>query len=57
MTWRTDQFAVLNALFSARQGRPTHRARDLLRGLERELAKEGRSIGDRVRERLGAHAG
>jgi len=44
--------AVLAALFIARRaGRPLARAH-LLRGLERELDKEGRTLGRRERERL-----
>jgi len=47
------KFAVLSAVFSARRdARPVGPA-DLVAGLERELAKEGRPLGDRVRERLG----
>jgi hypothetical protein len=50
------KFAVLSAIFAARrQSRPLAVA-DVLRGLERELAKEGRPIGERVRERIGIHA-
>jgi hypothetical protein len=50
------KYAVLAAIFAAQQESrplaPTH----LLYGLERELAKEGRSIGPRDRERILKHA-
>ncbi len=51
------KFAVLNALFAARRDARPVDARHLLRGLERELGKDGRPLGERVRERIGAHAG
>jgi adenylate kinase family enzyme len=51
------KFAILGALFVAqREGAPLA-ARHLLRGLERELAKEGRGLSARDRERILAHAG
>jgi adenylate kinase family enzyme len=50
------KFAVLGALFVAqREGAPLA-ARHLLRGLERELAKEGRGLSARDRERILSHA-
>jgi len=50
------KYAVLTAVFAARRdGRPLD-AHHLVRGLERELAKEGRPLGERVRERLGLRA-
>ncbi|WP_437779034.1 AAA family ATPase [Sorangium sp. So ce1097] len=49
------KYAVLSALFASRQdGRPLAIAH-LLRGVERELLKEGRALNDRDRERLAAH--
>ena len=46
------KLAVLTAAFAARRdGSDIHPAH-LLHGLERELAKEGRPIGDRLRDRL-----
>ena len=56
MTGAQIKFSVLNAVFAARRDARPIEAGDLLRGLERELAKEGRSLGDRMRERLGSHA-
>jgi hypothetical protein len=53
MTGAQIKFSVLSAVFRARRdARPVTLA-DLVAGLERELAKEGRPLGDRVRERLG----
>jgi hypothetical protein len=49
------KFAVLNALFAARRQNTALSAGHLLNGIERELAKEGRPIAERVRERF-AHA-
>jgi hypothetical protein len=51
------KYAVLSALFAARrEARPVD-GQHLVRGLERELAKEGRPLGERIRERLGTRAG
>jgi hypothetical protein len=50
------KYAVLSALFAARREAQPINATHLLRGLERELAKEGRPLGERVRERLGSRA-
>jgi SpoVK/Ycf46/Vps4 family AAA+-type ATPase len=50
------KYGVLGALFvAAREGAPLA-ARHLLRGLERELAKEGRGLSARDRERILSHA-
>jgi len=46
------KFAVLAALFSARAERKSLSARHLLIGLDRELAKEGRAIGPRERDKI-----
>ena len=50
------KYAVLAALFAAEQAGQPLTAAHLLQGLERELAKEGRSIGPRDRERILKHA-
>jgi adenylate kinase family enzyme len=49
------KYAVLASLFAARRDGTTLAARHLLYGLERELSKEGRALGDRERERVSAH--
>ena len=50
------KYAVLGALFGAkREGEPLD-LRHLLRGMERELAKEGRVLNVRDRERIVSHA-
>lgn len=46
------KFAVLAALFIARADHQTLTARHLLAGLDRELAKEGRAIGPRDRDKI-----
>ena len=48
------KFAVLTALFAARRDNAPVGMPHLLRGLERELIKEGRALSERDRERLGA---
>jgi hypothetical protein len=53
MTGAQIKFSVLSAMFSARRDARPIALPDLIAGLERELAKEGRPLGDRVRERLG----
>ena len=50
------KFAVLAALFAARRDGAPLAAQHLLYGLERELAKEGRALTERERERLGGDA-
>ena len=50
------KLAVLTALFASRRDQRDVTADHLMRGLERELAKEGRPVGDRLRERLTSHA-
>lgn len=50
------KYAVVAALFAAQQANQPLAAAHLLLGLERELAKEGRSIGPRDRERILKHA-
>ena len=44
--------AVLASLFVARRSREPLAMAHLLRGVERELSKEGRALGTRERERL-----
>lgn len=52
LTGAQIKFAVLSALFTARrEGRPLN-ADHLLRGLDRELSKEGRALNDREKARL-----
>jgi SpoVK/Ycf46/Vps4 family AAA+-type ATPase len=46
------KFAVLAALFAARAENKPLNANHLLTGLDRELAKEGRAIGPRERDRI-----
>jgi hypothetical protein len=53
MTGAQIKFSVLSAMFTARRDARPVALGDLVGGLERELAKEGRPLGDRVRERLG----
>jgi MoxR-like ATPase len=48
------KFAVLSALFAARRDGAPVGMNHILRGLERELIKEGRALTERDRERLGA---
>ena len=49
------KFAVLGATFIARRERQTLGLRHLLRGIDRELGKEGRTLGVRDRERMLRH--
>jgi hypothetical protein len=49
------KYAGLSAVFAARREKTPLNARHLLKGLERELSKEGRNLGDRERERILAH--
>jgi SpoVK/Ycf46/Vps4 family AAA+-type ATPase len=51
------KFAVLSAVFAARRDDIAVQLGHLLRGLERELAKEGRPLGERVRDRVNVRAG
>jgi hypothetical protein len=44
--------SVLASLFVARRSREPLAMTHLLRGVERELSKEGRALGSRERERL-----
>jgi hypothetical protein len=49
--------AVLASIFVSRRSREPLAIAHLLRGIERELAKEGRALGPRERERLGGGIG
>ena len=49
------KFATLGAIFAARRDSSPMELRHLVRGLERELAKEGRALGSRERERIMSH--
>ena len=49
--------AVLASIFVAHRGREPLAMKNLLRGIERELGKEGRSLGASERERLMRHGG
>lgn len=51
------KFAVLSAVFAARRDDTPVQLGHLMRGLERELAKEGRPLGERVRDRVNVRAG
>jgi hypothetical protein len=46
------KFALLAALFAARADKQPLNARHLLTGMDRELAKEGRAIGPRERDKI-----
>lgn len=48
------KYATLGAMFAARRDQSVLELRHLLRGIERELAKEGRALG-RDRERISRH--
>jgi hypothetical protein len=52
MTGAQIKYAVLTAVFAARRDGTALGAEHLLRGLDRELLKEGRSLSDRERSRL-----
>jgi hypothetical protein len=47
--------SLLHAFFAARREKTALSARHLLRGLERELMKDGRTLGARQKERVAAH--
>jgi len=51
------KYAVLSAVFASRRDARPVDGPHLVRGLERELAKEGRPLGERIRERLGPRGG
>jgi hypothetical protein len=57
LTGAQIKFAVLAAMFAARREGTALEARHLVRGLERELIKEGRSLNEHERGKLVAHAG
>jgi adenylate kinase family enzyme len=49
------KYAALGSVFAAQRDGAPVQLRHLLRGLEREMAKEGRALGARERERLLSH--
>ena len=51
------KYAVLGAVFIAQREAAPLDLRHLLRGLERELTKEGRALSARDRERILSHVG
>jgi hypothetical protein len=51
------KYAILGAIFVAQREAAPLALRHLLRGLERELTKEGRTLSARDRERMLSHAG
>ncbi|MBV9791428.1 MAG: ATP-binding protein [Chloroflexi bacterium] len=53
LTGAQIKYAVLTGVFAARRDRTAMEAKHLLRGLDREMAKEGRALSDRERARLG----
>jgi hypothetical protein len=53
LTGAQIKYAVLTGVFAARRAGAGLRAEHLLRGLDREMAKEGRALSDRERARLG----
>ena len=55
LTGAQIKFAVLAATFTARRDRKPLAMSHLLRGIDRELMKEGRSLSERERERLLKH--
>lgn len=55
LTGAQIKFAVLSAIFIAKQDNKPLMMKHLLRGLERELMKEGRTLSGRERERLLKH--
>jgi hypothetical protein len=55
LTGAQIKFAFLAAIFSARRDRKPLAMIHLLRGIDRELMKEGRSLSERERERLLKH--
>ena len=57
MTGAQIKFAVLSALFTAKRDRKSLGMKHLIRGMERELMKEGRALSNREREILMEHAG
>lgn len=52
LTGAQIKFAVLGAMFIARRAGQSLEMAHVLRGLERELAKEGRALGSRDRQRM-----
>ena len=55
LTGAQIKYAVLSGVFAARRDGSALRAEHLLRGLDREMSKEGRALSERERARLGQH--
>jgi hypothetical protein len=50
------KFSVFSALFTAKRDKKLLKMKHLVRGMERELMKEGRTLSNREREKLIEHA-
>jgi hypothetical protein len=57
LTGSQIKFAILSALFAAKREKKLPEMKHLIRGMERELMKEGRALSQREREKLLANAG
>jgi SpoVK/Ycf46/Vps4 family AAA+-type ATPase len=57
LTGAQIKFSVLSALFIARRDNKLLEMKYMIRGIERELMKEGRALSNREREKLMEHAG
>jgi len=57
LTGAQIKFSVLSALFTARRDNKLLEMKHMIRGIERELMKEGRALSNREREKLMEHAG
>jgi replication-associated recombination protein RarA len=57
LTGAQIKFSVLSALFAAKRDKKLLEMKHLVRGMERELMKEGRALSNREREKLMEHAG
>ncbi|MCX6224184.1 MAG: ATP-binding protein [Bacteroidia bacterium] len=57
LTGAQIKFAVLSALFAAKRDKKPPEIKHLIRGMEREMMKEGRALSNREREKLMEHAG
>ena len=57
LTGSQIKFSVLSALFAAKRDKKLLEMKHLIRGMERELMKEGRALSNREREKLLEYAG
>jgi replication-associated recombination protein RarA len=57
LTGAQIKFSLLSALFAAKRDHQVPEMKHLIRGIERELMKEGRALSNREREKLLDHAG